>query len=85
MTPGNELFHEVLVACRLDPSVAPFTVRRLLLRVRVTDVDRLTPAQLALALPHCRTELPRLLQDAAEVARATTAIERLCLSEAAST
>jgi hypothetical protein len=73
------------VASRLDPAVAPFTVRRLLLRVRVTDVDRLTPAQLALALPHVRTELPRFLHDVEEVVRATTAIERLCLLQAPST
>jgi hypothetical protein len=79
---GNELFRAALTATRLDPVVAPFTVRRLLLRVGVRDVDHLTPAELERALPHFRSELPRFLLTGDDCERAITDLEQLSHSPA---
>lgn len=58
---GQELFDQIVRATRLTPLVAPFTVKRLLMRVGVFDVRTLTPAALEKAMPHFQTGLAAYL------------------------
>lgn len=55
------LFQQIIRASRLHPSVAPYTVRRLLLRRGVFDSAAITPAHLAAILPELKEALQRFL------------------------
>lgn len=77
---GKELFDQVVKASRLAPLVAPFTIKRLLMRVGVYEEESLTPAALEKAMPHFRSglaayltgaELERALADLGAMSRST--------------
>lgn len=60
---GAELFTALVRASGLDNTVANFTLRRLLLRVGVTDIDTLNATHLPRLLEHLRSELKKYLDD----------------------
>jgi hypothetical protein len=61
---ASDLFEEVVAASRLTPRVAPFTVRRLLMRAGVVPPENVTPDELRAALPAFRDGLGVYLEDA---------------------
>jgi hypothetical protein len=73
---GTSLFDQVVAASGLTPLVAPFTIRRLLLRERVVPPEELTRQQLEQALPNLLRAL-RVYLDGDEHAAAAEALERL--------
>jgi hypothetical protein len=73
---GSSLFDEVVAASGLTPLVAPFTIRRLLLRENIVPPEQVTREQLARALPNLLTAL-RVYLDREEHETAARALEQL--------
>lgn len=73
---SSALFDQLVVASGISPLVAPFTVRRLLMRADVVPPEAVTPEQLAVALPNFREGLAVYLADA-ELQEALERIDRL--------
>ena len=81
MSAGTgSLFDQVVEASGLTPLVAPYTVRRLLLRENIVPPESVTQAQLRQALPSLLDAL-RVYLDGEEHAAATEALEALVQSE----
>jgi len=76
----GSLFDQVVEASGLTPLVAPYTVRRLLLRENIVPPESVTQAQLRQALPSLLDAL-RVYLDGEEHAAATEALEALVQSE----
>jgi hypothetical protein len=72
---------ELVHTARLAPSVGPFTLRRLFLRVRVFESGTYSAEQVRTALPEIRGELREILSPADYVA-ATQGIDVLLEREA---
>ena len=73
---AGSLFDQVVAASGLTPLVAPYTIRRLLLRENIVPPETVTREQLERALPNLLTAL-RVYLDGEEHAAATAALERL--------
>ena len=58
---GVALFDELVLATGIDRMVAPFTVRRLLMRVGVFRVEALKSEDVERVRPHLATELVKYL------------------------
>ena len=72
----RSLFDRVVAASGLTPVVAPFTIRRLLLRADVVPPEALTAPELRRALPELLGELGAYLGPA-EYEAAAAALEAL--------
>lgn len=71
------LLERLTQATGLHRTVAPFTVRRVLLRVGVMDPTTVTTADLRRALPHFRQALQPFFVDSNEYHDALVRLERL--------
>lgn len=77
MSAGTgSLFDQVVAASRLTPLVAPYTIRRLLLRENIVPPEGVTRDQLEQVLPNLLNAL-RVYLDGEEHAAATRALEQL--------
>ena len=77
MSAGTgSLFDQVVTASGLTPLVAPYTIRRLLLRENIVPPEEVTHEQLEQALPGLLDAL-RVYLDGEEHATATEALEAL--------
>jgi len=72
----NSLFEALVAASRLPSLVAPFTLSRLLLRARIFEPEKMTPEDLARALPHLEEGL-RTFLNKSEHASAMEAFRKL--------
>ena len=75
-TSGTSLFDSLVIATGIDRLVAPFTVRRLLMRVNVFRIEALTRNDIERVRPHLQSELARYL-DAREIPSAMARIDEL--------
>lgn len=73
---GAALFDALVIATGIDRLVAPFTVRRLLMRVNVFRVEALTRDDIERVRPHLQSELSKYL-DAGEIPGAMARIDEL--------
>jgi hypothetical protein len=73
---GSSLFDQVVAASGLTPLVAPFTIRRLLLRENIVPPEELTHEQLEQAMPNLLAAL-RVYLDGEEHAAAAGALAQL--------
>jgi len=72
----GSLFDQVVAASGLTPLVAPYTIRRLLLRENIVPPEAVTRDQLVQALPGL-IEALRVYLDGEEHTTATAALEAL--------
>lgn len=82
--PPDDLYRRLVDATGLHASVAPFTVRRVLLRIGVFEPGaRLTRADIESALPHFAEVLRAFYPDPAEYAGAMARLARVAGPEPA--
>ena len=76
METETSLFERIVEASGLAPLIAPFTIRRLLIRCEIVPPEQVTPEQLRRSLPALYDGLQRFLNEE-ERERAITSLTEL--------